>query len=151
MLNFLLNVPLKYLIITEKNLISYLKNLKNIKLSNKPVLFLKTNLTGTTSLNPHIIIPKGDSIKSVLDARHLKPNTKQFDESWPIEPLAPQLARANQKYKCVIDLMYAHTPLYEETMKLTSFFSDDTLFAFIGDFNDLEDYQNSYTTNVFFL
>ena len=41
----------------------------------------------------------------------------------PIEPLAPQLARANKKYKCAIDLMYAyaHTPLDEET-KLTSLF-----------------------------
>ena len=41
-------------------------------------------------------------------------------ESWPIEPLAPQLARANKKYKSTIDLMYAYapTPLDEETIKL---------------------------------
>ena len=51
---------------------------------------------GTTSLNPLIVIPKGDSIKCVLDARHLNSNTEQSDESWPIEPLAPQLARANK-------------------------------------------------------
>ena len=48
-------------------------------------------------LNPLIIIPKGDTIKCVLDARHLNSNTEQSDESWPIEPLAPQLARANKK------------------------------------------------------
>ena len=54
---------------------------------------------GTTYLNPLIIIPKGDTIKCVLDARHLNSNTEQSDESWPIEPLAPQLARANKKYK----------------------------------------------------
>ena len=73
---------------------------------------------GTTYLNPLIIIPKGDTIKCVLDARHLNSNTEQSDESWPIEPLAPQLARANKKYKFAIDLMYAyaHTPLDEDTL-----------------------------------
>ena len=61
---------------------------------------------GTTYLNPLFIIPKGDSIKCVLDARHLNSNTEQSGESWPIEPLAPQLAQANKKHKSVIDLMY---------------------------------------------
>ena len=51
---------------------------------------------GTTFLNPLIITPKGDAIKVVLDARHLNSNTNQELESWPIEPLAPQLARANK-------------------------------------------------------
>ena len=75
---------------------------------------------GTPYLKPLIIIPKGDSIKCVLDARHLNSNTGHSDESWPIEPLAPHLARANKKYKCAIDIMYAyaHTPLDEETIKL---------------------------------
>ena len=45
---------------------------------------------GTTYLNPPNIIPKRDTIKCVLDARHLNSNTEQSDESWPIEPLAPQ-------------------------------------------------------------
>ena len=40
---------------------------------------------GTTFLNPLIIIPKGDVIKIVLDARHLNSNTDQELESWPIE------------------------------------------------------------------
>ena len=62
---------------------------------------------GTTFLNALFIIPKGDSVKVVLDARHLNSNTNQELESWPIEPLAPQLARANKKYKSTIDLMYA--------------------------------------------
>ena len=85
-------------------------------LQDKPVY-------GTTYLNPPIIIPKGDTIKCVLDARHLNSNTEQSDESWPIEPLAPQLARANKKYKSAIYLMYAyaHAPLDEDTIKLTSF------------------------------
>ena len=50
-----------------------------------------------TYLNPFIIIPKGDTIKYVLDARHLNTNTEQSDETWPIESVAPQLARANKK------------------------------------------------------
>ena len=80
-------------------------------LQDKPVY-------GTTYLYPLIIIPKGDTIKCVLDARHLNSNTEQSEESWPIEPLAPQLARVNEKYKSAIDLMYAyaHTPLDEDTI-----------------------------------
>ena len=43
---------------------------------------------GTTFLYPLIIIPKGDTIKCVLDTRHLNSNTEQSDESWSIGPLA---------------------------------------------------------------
>ena len=84
---------------------------------------------GTTFLNPLINIPKGDSIKVVLDARHLNSNTNQELESWPTERLTPQLARANKKYKSIIDLMYAYaqTPLDEETIKLTGFSSGHKL------------------------
>ena len=45
---------------------------------------------GTTYLSPLLIILKGDKIKCVLDARHFNSITEQSDESWPIEPLAPQ-------------------------------------------------------------
>ena len=105
---------------------------------------------GTTYLYPLIIIPKGDSIKCVLDARHLSSNAEQSDESWPIEPLAPQLARANTKYKCAIDLMYAyaHNPLDEETIKLTSFSSGDKLFAFIPGFYGLKGLSNFITKQM---
>ena len=102
---------------------------------------------GTTYLNPLIIILKGDTIKSVLDARHLNSNTEQSDESWPIEPLASQLARAN---KSAIDLMYAfaHTPLEEDTAKLTSFSLGDKLFAFIRGFYCLKGLPNFYTKQM---
>ena len=105
---------------------------------------------GTTYLNPLIIIPKGDTIKCVLDARHLNSNTEQSDESWPIEPLAPQLARANKKYKSGIDLMYAyaHTPLDEDTIKLTSFSSGDKLFAFIRGFYGLKGLPKFFTKQM---
>ena len=86
-----------------------------------------------------LIIPKGDSIKYVLDSRHLNSNTDQCRDSWPIEPLAPQLARAKKKYETARDLMYAnaHTPLDKETTKRTSFSSGDKLFAFIRGFYGL--------------
>ena len=105
---------------------------------------------GTTFLNPLIIIPEGDTIKCVLDARHLNSNTEQSDESWLIEPLAPQLARANKKYKSAIDLMYAyaHTPLDEDTIKLTSFSSRDKLFAFIRGFYGLKGLPNFFTKQM---
>ena len=105
---------------------------------------------GTTYLNPLIIIPKGDTTKCVLEARHLNSNTEQSDESWPIEPLAPQLARANKKYKSAIDLMYAyaHTPLDEDTIKLTSFSSGDKLFAFIRGFYGLKGLSNFFTKQM---
>ena len=102
---------------------------------------------GTTYLNPLIIIHNGDTIKCVLDARHLNSNTEQFDESWPFEPLAPQSARAN---KSAIDLMYAyaHTPLDGDTIKLTSFPSGDKLFAFISGFFGLKGLPNFFTRQM---
>ena len=105
---------------------------------------------GTIYLNHLIIIPEGDSIKCVLDARLLNSNTEQSDESWPIEPIAPQLARANKKYKCAIDLRYtyAHTPLDEETIELTYSSSGDKLFVFIIEFYGLEGLPNFFTKQM---
>ena len=106
---------------------------------------------GTKFLNPLIIIPKGDTIKVVLDARHLNSNTDQSFESWPIEPLAPQLARANKKFKSAIDLMYAyaHAPLDEETITSTSFSSGDKLYAFIRGFYGLKGLPNFFTKQLY--
>ena len=53
---------------------------------------------GTTYLNPLFIIPRGSTIKCVLDARHLNSNTKQSDESWHFEHLAPQLQNFLQNF-----------------------------------------------------
>ena len=78
--------------------------------------------------------------KSCFDARHLNSNTDKELESWSIEPLAPQMARACKKYKSNIDLMYAyaHTPLDEETIKLKGFSSEDKLYTFIRGFYGLK-------------
>ena len=51
---------------------------------------------GTIFLNPLIVIKKNDTIKNVLDARHLNSNTDQSSESWPLEPPATQLAQADK-------------------------------------------------------
>ena len=105
---------------------------------------------GTTYLNPFIIMPKGDSKKCVLDARHLNSNTDQSDESWPIEPLAPQLARASKRYKFAVDLNYAYakTPLDEETIKLASCSSGDKFFAFLRGFYGLKGFWNFFAKQM---
>ena len=71
---------------------------------------------GTTYLNPLIIIPKGDTIQCVIDARHLSSNTEQSNESWPIEPLAPQLARETKSTNLQLTLcMPMHIHLWMKT------------------------------------
>ena len=72
----------------------------------------------------------------MLDARHLNSNTDQSFESWPVEYLDPQLARANEKFKSAIDLIYAyaHAPLVDETITITSFSSGDKRYDFTRGF-----------------
>ena len=63
------------------------------------------------------------------------------------------MARAN-KYKSTIDLLYAyaHTPLDEETIKLTGFSSGDKMYVFIRGFYGLKGLPSfRYKTNVIFL
>ena len=105
---------------------------------------------GTIFSNPLFIITKGGAIKVVLDAGPLNSITDQELELWPIEPLAPQLARANKKYKSTIDLMfaYAHTPLDEETIKLTGFSSADKLYTFFRGFYGLKGLPKFFTKQM---
>ena len=42
-----------------------------------------------------MIMKKNDSIKTVLDVRHLNSNTNQSAESGPLKPLAAQVATAH--------------------------------------------------------
>ena len=150
MLNLLHNVVLKYQFITAINSILFLKNKENNIIKQIGSFPQGKPVYGTTFLNPPIIIPRGGSFKCVLDARHLNSKTKQSVESWPIEPLAPQLARANKKYNCAKDLMYAyaHTPLDEDTIKLTSLASGDKLFAFKWGFYGPKRLPNFFTKQM---
>ena len=68
-----------------------------------------------------------------------------------MEPSAPQLARANKNYKSAIDLMnaYAHAPLDEETITLTSFSSGDELYAFTRGFFGLKGLPNFFTKQMY--
>ena len=90
-------------------------------------------------------------LKSCWTQAHLNSNTDQSFESWPIESLAPQLARANKKFKSGIDLMYAyaHAPLDGETITLTSFSSGDKLYAFTRGFYGLKGLPNFFTKQMF--
>ena len=122
--------------------------------------YIEIPITQTTP--PHYRVNDVNSlIHSVIHAYHpdtTTPNkqnpytedSNQELESWPIEPLAPQLARANKKYKSTIDLMYAyaHTPLDEETIKLTGFSSGDKLYAFIRGFYGLKGLPNFFTKQM---
>ena len=60
-----------------------------------------------------------------------------------METLAPQLSRANKKYKSTIDLIYAYaqTPLDEETIKLTGFSSGDNCTPLSVDSMDWKDFH----------
>ena len=62
--------------------------------------------------------------------------------------LCPELARANKKYKSTIDLIFAHTPLDEETIKLTGFSSGDKLYTFIRRFYGLKGLSNFFTNQM---
>ena len=52
-----------------------------------------THHLGSAFFNPIIIIPKGDTIKLVLDARYLNSITDLTTYSWPLEPLHTLLTR----------------------------------------------------------
>ena len=87
----------------------------------------------------------------MLDARHLTSNTDQSFESWPFEPLVPQLARANKNIKYAIDFMeaYARASLAEETITLTKFLSGGYRINFIRGFYALKRIPNFFTKQMF--
>ena len=127
----------KYLFKTQTNLKKSLEDLENHKTIRQiGSTSFENSIYQTTFLNPLIIILKGDPNKVVRDSRHLNSHTDQSFESWPFEPLAPQLAGANKMFKSASDLNYAnaHAPLDEETKSATSFSSADGTYAFIRGF-----------------
>ena len=75
---------------------------------------------------------RNDSIRTVLDARHLNSNTDQLSKSWPPEFIAIQV-NEDKNLLSAIDLMYAHAhaTFDDETAKMTGFASSDELLAFI--------------------
>ena len=78
---------------------------------------------GSVFTNPIIILPKGDTVKLVIDARYLNSITDLSNYSWPLEPVKILLTRLDAVYYTTSDLDSAHkqVPLSEDTKKLTSF------------------------------
>ena len=78
---------------------------------------------GSLSTNPIIILPKGDTVKLVIDARYLNSITDLSNYSWPLEPIKMLLTRLDGVYYTTSDLAsaYNQVPLSEDTKKLTSF------------------------------
>ena len=78
---------------------------------------------GSSFINPVIILPKGNIVKLVIDARYLNSITDLSKYSWPLEPIGSLLTRLNGNYFTTSDLCsaYNQVPLTEETQQLTSF------------------------------
>ena len=98
MLNYNLRDLIKFLFITATNWILYWKIYKknwNIE-TNWFNASWKTKLRKNFSDSGENS-KKNDSNKIVLNARYLNSNTDKSSESWPLVPLATQLAKANKK------------------------------------------------------
>ena len=81
------------------------------------------NEMGSFFINPVIILPKGNIVKLVIDARYLKSITDVSKYSWPLEPIVSLLTRLNGNYFTTSHLCSAYNqfPLTDETQQLTSF------------------------------
>ena len=69
----------------------------------------------------------------MLDARHLNSNTGQLSESRPLDPLATRLARANNKSKAAINLLYyayTHATLDDEAINIPVVSSGDKILLY---------------------
>ena len=82
---------------------------------------------GTEFINPVIILPKGDKVKLVIDARYLNSITDLSSYHWPLEPMDTLLTRVNGKIFTTSDMAnaYHQVPLTEATSKLCSFVIGD--------------------------
>ena len=78
---------------------------------------------GSLFTHPIIILPNGDTVKLVIDARYLNSITDLSNYSWPLEPVQMLLTRLDGVYYTTSDLAsaYNQVPLSEDTKKLTSF------------------------------
>ena len=94
---------------------------------------------GTAFINPVILIPKGEALKLVLDARYLNSVTDLTTYSWPLEPLQCLLDRVHGKYFMTTDMScaYHQVPLSKEAQKLVSFVIGGLQWKFIRGFYGL--------------
>ena len=82
---------------------------------------------GLLFTNTIIILPRGDTVKLVIDDRYLNSITDLSNYSWPLEPVQMSLTRLGGVYNTTNDLAlaYNHVPLSEDTKKLTSFVASE--------------------------
>ena len=90
-------------------------------------------------INPIIILPKGDIVKLVIDARYLNSITDLTSYSWPLKPVGALLDRLIGKYFTTSELFsaYNQVTLTEKTQKLTSFVIGSKQYTFQCNFYGL--------------
>ena len=78
---------------------------------------------GSLFTNPIIILPKGDTVKLVMDAWYFNNLTDLPNYSWPLEAIQMLPTRLDRVYYTTSDLVsaYHQVSLSEDTNKLTSF------------------------------
>ena len=78
---------------------------------------------GSEFINPIIILPKGNIVKLVIDARYLNSITDLSHYSWPLEPIGSLITKLKGNFFTTSDLCsaYNQVPLTEETQHLASF------------------------------
>ena len=78
---------------------------------------------GNTFINPAVILAKGESLKTNLDARYLNSLLDEFKCNWPIEPIQVILTKINDKYFTTADMKSAYNqmPLDEQSLRLKKF------------------------------
>ena len=76
-----------------------------------------------TFINPVIILAKGKSLKTVLDARYLNSLIDKSKCNWPNEPIQVILTKINGRYFTTADMnsAYNQMPLDEQSRSLTQF------------------------------
>ena len=79
---------------------------------------------GNTFINPVIILAEGESLKIVLDARHLNSLIEESKCNWPIEPIQVILTKINGKYYFTtadMNSAYNQMPLDKQSRGLMQF------------------------------
>ena len=78
---------------------------------------------GPELLNQIIILPKGNKVKPVKDARYLNSITDLSRQTWPLKPIGSVLTRLEGNFFTTSDVCsaYNQVPLTEEINQLVNF------------------------------
>ena len=98
-------------------------------------------------INPIIILPKGNIVKLVIDARYLNSVTDLSFYSWPLEPIGSFITKLKVNFFTTSDLCsaYNQVPLTEETQQLTSFVIGSKQYTFKRGFDGLSGLPISFS------